>query len=155
MPVPRSAVRRVERAVDLGVLAGRRAPSSASARVSMPSRRRNRAWLDRAVHARAEAVGGMRQRLEIDMRGEVDLAGLAQRIDEVVAADRLQRVADGALRVAIVDHQRGAALSCATRRPSSSAIGVGAPFEDRADRRVAQCRRQHLVEQRDRIAGDG
>ena len=78
-----------------------------------------------------------RQRLEIDMRGEIDVAGRGQRIGIGVLADRLQGVADGAFGMAVVDHQRGAAVA---REPPAELQrdGVGAPFEDRAVGRVAQ-----------------
>ena len=119
----------------------------------MPRLRRNLRLLDRAGHPRAHAFGGERKRLEIDMGGQIDLAGRLQRIDEGVAADRLQGVAGRALDVAVVDHQRGAALMHQPPAERERQI-VGAPFVDRADRRVAHARRHELVEQRDHLVGD-
>ena len=125
---------------------------SVAARFSMPRLRRNVALLDRAGDARAHAFGGARERLEIDMGGQIDLAGRLQRIDEGVPADRLQGVAGGALDVAVVDHQRGAALMHQPPAERERQI-VGAPFVDRADRRVAHARRHELIEQRDHLVG--
>src|SRR5947209_11910040 len=60
---------------------------------------------DRPMHARAGAARGRGERREIHMRGEIDLARIAQRIREGVAADRLQGLAEPALDVAIVNCQ--------------------------------------------------
>ena len=87
------------------------------------------------------------------MRGEIEAAGRAERVGIGVLADRLQRVADGGLGVAVVDHQRGAAVVHQAPAQLHRDV-VGAPFEDRAVRRVAQRRRQYAVEVRDRIARD-
>ncbi len=48
---------------------------------------------DRPGHARAHAFGGDCKGLKIDMGGQIDRAGRLQRIDEGVAADRLQSIA--------------------------------------------------------------
>ena len=54
--------------------------------------------------------------------------------------------------MAVVDHQRRA-LGADHAPADLERHIVGAPFEDVADLRVAHRRRQHLLEQRDRIAG--
>ena len=108
---------------------------------------------DRSGHARAHAFGGERKGLEIDMGGQIDLARRLQRIDEGVAADRLQGVAGRALDVAVIDHQRRAALMHQPAAERQRQI-VGAPFVDRADRRVPHAGRHELIEQRDQIVGD-
>ena len=64
----------------------------------------------RAVHARAEIFGRARQRLEIDMGGDVGLAGIFQGIGEAVAGDRLKGVAGVAAQMAVIDDQRRAVL---------------------------------------------
>ena len=64
----------------------------------------------RAMHARAQILGGAHQRLEIDMRGDVGLAWIFQRIGEAVAGDGLKGIAGIAAHVAIVDDQRSAVL---------------------------------------------
>src|SRR5690606_41546142 len=51
---------------------------------------------------------GARDGLEVDMRGEVRLAGLRERIDARMALQRLERVAERAP-AAVVDDQRRAA----------------------------------------------
>ena len=53
---------------------------------------------DRAVDAAADAFRALRQRLEIDMSGEIGLARRAQRIGEGVSGDRLQRLAQAVMR---------------------------------------------------------
>ena len=71
---------------------------------------------DRSVDARAHAFGALRQRLEIDMGGQIGLARRAQRIGEGMSGDRLQRVAQAELGVAIVDDQgRALRRACAVR----------------------------------------
>ena len=52
-----------------------------------------RRLLDRAVHAGGHAFGGAGERLEIDMRGQIDLAGRSERAHEGVARDGLQGLA--------------------------------------------------------------
>ena len=64
----------------------------------------------RAVDARAEILGGARQRLEIDMGGDVGLAGIFQGIGEAVAGDGLKGIAGVAAQMAVVDDQRRAVL---------------------------------------------
>ena len=44
---------------------------------------------------------------KVDLRGEVGFARRLQRIGVAVAADRLQRVAEARLGVAVVDEERG------------------------------------------------
>ena len=61
------------------------------------------------MDARADVLGRPRQRLEIDMRGDVGLARVLQRIGEGVARDGLQRIAGVAADMAVVDDQRRAA----------------------------------------------
>ena len=79
--------------------------------------------------------------------------GDVQRIDEGVPADRLQGLAGRALDVAVVDDQRRAALAHHALADAEREI-VGAPFVDRADRRVAHGRGHELVEQRDHLVGN-
>ncbi len=64
----------------------------------------------RAVHPRAEILGGAHQRLEIDMRGDVGLTRILQRIGEAVAGDGLKGIAGVAAQMAVVDDQRRAIL---------------------------------------------
>ena len=65
-----------------------------------------------------------------------------ERIGEGMAATACSVSPNGALAVAVVDDQRRAA--CARRgAPSASAIGAGAPFEDRAVAPHRACWRQH------------
>ena len=109
-------------------LSRRRCAFSAAARFSMPRRRRNVALPNRAVDARAHAFGALRQRLEIDVRGEVGLARRAQRIGEGMPGDRLQCFAQAVSGVAVVDDQRRAV--CRAR-----AVRVRARYCRRAIRR--------------------
>src|SRR5262249_34028714 len=103
------------------------------------------------MHPRPHSFGRVRQRLKVDMRGEVDQPWSPQRLSELMPADRLQGIADGALDVAVIDDQRGAAV--AHDSPGDlERDRVRAPLEDFADLGGAQRPRQKLVEQRDRIA---
>ena len=73
------------------------------------------------------------------MRGEIDAARRRERIGEVMPADGLQGVADGALGMAVIDDQGGAAE--AHHAPADlKGDGVGAPLENVADLRCAQAR---------------
>ena len=67
---------------------------------------------DRAVDARAGAPRRLRKRGKIDLRGEIGFARIDQRIGELVMPHRLQGVAEARLRVAVVDHERRAAVRC-------------------------------------------
>ena len=51
-----------------------------------------------------------RERREVDMRGEIGFAGVCQHILVAMRLDRLQRVADGGLQMAVVDEQASAAV---------------------------------------------
>ena len=95
----------------------------------------------RAVDARAEILGGARQRLEIDMGGDVGLSGILQGIGKAVAGDRLKGVAGIAAQMAVIDDQRRAVLIANPARDLHD-LGVGSPFEHRARRRGAHQRRQ-------------
>ena len=68
------------------------------------------ALVDRPVHGGARGAGAARHRGEIDVRGDVAFAGLDQRVDDAMAAHRLQRVAERGDGVAVVDEQREPAL---------------------------------------------
>ena len=91
------------------------------------------ALLDRPVDA---GVGGRRrarERGEIDMGGEVGLARLGQRIDELMRLDRLQGLAEGGADIAVINHQRRAVLGDDARGdPGHQALRGGADFENRA-----------------------
>jgi len=52
----------------------------------MPIHFRKSPCRHRAMDARAEIVGGARQRLKIDMGGDVGLTGIFQRVGEAVTA---------------------------------------------------------------------
>src|SRR5262245_29415936 len=52
------------------------------------------ALLHRPLHARAKTFRGITERLKVNMGGDIDLAGIGERIGEAMLADRLQRVAD-------------------------------------------------------------
>ena len=64
----------------------------------------------RPVDAGADVFGGARERLEVDMGGDVGLARRLQGIGEAVAGDRLKGVAGVAAHMAIVDDERRAVL---------------------------------------------
>ncbi len=97
----------------------------------MPSRRRKSACIERAERLDAHRFGRVHQRLEVDMRGEVDRAGRGERIGIAVAADGLKGVAGGAVFVAVVDDQRRAAVARDAARQLEGRRVV-APFEDLA-----------------------
>src|ERR1035437_6601354 len=78
------------------------------------------------------------------MRGEIYAAGRAERVGIGVPADRLESVADGALGMTIVDHQRGAAVAREALAQLQRDI-VGAPFEDRRVRRIAARRASFIM----------
>ena len=74
---------------------------------------------------------GAGKRGEIDMGGEVGLAGFGERVGIGVAAHRLQRVAEGGTLVAVVDDQRRTAVdgdACGQGRHDGG--GGGGDFED-------------------------
>ena len=50
--------------------------TSVAARVSMPSRLQELSLFDRSVNTRVDVLGAARQRFEVDMRGEIGLAGI-------------------------------------------------------------------------------
>ena len=76
----------------------------------MPSALEEIALRHRAVHAGADILGRARQRLEVDMGGDVGLARVLQGIGEAVAGDRLEGVAGIAAQMAVIDDQRRAVL---------------------------------------------
>ena len=76
----------------------------------MPSRLRNSPCVTGPCTRAPTILGGARQRLEIDMGGDVGLARRLQRIGEAVAGDRLEGVAGIAAQMAVVDDQRRAVL---------------------------------------------
>ena len=105
---------------------------------------------DRAVRRAHRIFGRARQRLEIDMRGHVGLARRLQGIGEAVARDRLEGVAGVAAQMAVIDDQRRAVLvahACCDLHH----LGIGPPFEHRADRCGAHQRRQQHLEARARF----
>src|SRR5688572_23838097 len=89
-----------ERAVDLGVLGERRAFLERLGAGLDAEPAQERGLVDRAVHIGAQGLRGMPQRLEIDVRGEINGAGRLQRVGKGLPADRLEGVAGGALGVA-------------------------------------------------------
>ena len=84
---------------------------------------------NRAEDFRAHRLGPARQRLKVDMRGEVDRAGAGERVGVSVARDRLQRVTDGAFAVAVIDHQCGTAVAGDTPAEIQSHV-FRAPFKN-------------------------
>ncbi len=88
----------------------------------------------RSVHAHCalHAFGGAGERLKIHMRRQIDAARRRQRADELVPADRLQRVADRAHDVTVVDDQRDAFGPHDPPAQFQRHL-IGAPFEDFAD----------------------
>ena len=76
----------------------------------MPSRLRNSPCGTGPWTRAPTILGGAHQRLEIDMGGDVGLAGIFQGIGEAVAGDGLKGIAGVAAQVAIIDDQRRAIL---------------------------------------------
>ena len=126
---------------------------SAAARVSMPRRRRNSRLLDRAVHAAPMPSAACASAWKSTCAVRSTLPGAVSGSAIGVLADRLQRVAGGAFGMAVVDHQRGAAVA-RDRRPSSSATLSARHSKIAPIGRLAHRRRQQLVELRDRIGRD-
>ena len=106
----------------------------------------------RAVDARADIFRRARQRLEIDMGGDVGLARIFQGIGKAVAGDGLEGVAGVAAQMAVIDDQRRAVLVAHPRRDLHH-LGVRPPFEHGADRGRAHQRRQQHFEARHRLGG--
>ena len=101
------------------------------------------------MNARAHAFRALRQRLEIDVGGQVGVAWRAQRIGKGVTGDRLQRVAQSEMGVTVVDDQSG---SVRTHTPAELERNtVGAPFVDRAFGGMTQGARHRRFEERQRI----
>jgi hypothetical protein len=96
-------------AVDRLALGGRRPRLERSGAGLDPERAKKIALRHRPVHGRAAPPGGFGQRPEIDMGGQVRLAGFAERVGESVVLDGLQGVSVPAAGGAVVDDQRGAA----------------------------------------------
>src|SRR5690348_4442678 len=105
------------------------------------------------MDACADALCRTRERLEINVPGQVGRSWIGQRIGEDVGANSLQGLADLACDVPEVNHQRGAAN---TRHPPADLEShlVGAPLEYRADRRLSHLPRQCRLEVRDRFGGE-
>ena len=103
------------------------------------------ALLHRPVQPRAGIFRAERKRLEIDMRGQVGLSRIAQRIGETVAGDCLERIAGIAAHMAVVDDQRRAAL-IAHAAADPHDLRRRPPFEDRAGGRRAHQWRQQQIE---------
>ena len=102
------------------------------------------------MNARADIFRRARQRLEIDMGGDVGLAGILQGIGKAVAGDRLEGVAGVAAQMAVIDDQRRAVLVAHPRGDLHHFV-VRPPFEHGADRGRAHQRRQQHLEARHRI----
>ena len=68
------------------------------------------ALVDRPVDGRAGGARAARHRGEIDMGGQVAVAGRGKRVDVAMCAQGLKRVAEAGDRMAVVDQQRRAAL---------------------------------------------
>ncbi len=132
MPVRSSLVRRTSAASIVPAYSGGAAALERGRALLDAEPAQELALRQRPVHARAHAFGRLRQRLEVHMRGEIDQARRQQRIGEFVPADGLQGIADGALAMAVVDDQRGAAGAHHAPADLERDV-VGAPFEDRAD----------------------
>ena len=66
---------------------------------------------DRAVDYRGGAWG--LEGFEIDVGGEVCLARVGKRVNAGTGADGLERIAEARTRVAVIDHERGAAVALA------------------------------------------
>ncbi len=86
-----------------------RARTRASARSPMPRRASRSVWVRMAASAPLGA-GGVHHRGEVGVDGQVGLAGGGQGIDLLMAAQRLQGVAEAGLGAAVVDQQRRAAV---------------------------------------------
>ena len=104
------------------------------------------------MDARADIFGGARKRLEIDMGGDVGLAGIFQRIGETVPGDGLEGVAGVAAQMAVVDDKRRAIL-VAHPLCDLHHFGIRPPLEHRADRGCTHQRRQQHLETRHRLVG--
>ena len=107
----------------------------------------------RAMDARADILSRARQRLEIDMCGDVGMARILQRIGEAVPGDGLEGVAGVAAQMAVIDDQRRAVL-VAHPRGDRHDLGIRPPFEHGADRGCAHQRRQQHLEARHRLVRD-
>ncbi len=104
---------------------------------------------DRPVNARADRFCALRQRLEIDVGGQIGSARGAQRIGESMSNDRLQCFPQATAGMAIVDDQ-----SCTLRPQASTELerhDIGTPFVDRTVRSLPQATRQRGVKERQRI----
>ncbi len=102
------------------------------------------------MNAAADTFRALRQRLKVDMRGEIGLARRPQRVGIGVPGDRLQCIAQAVFDVTVVEDQRRAV---AARAPAEfERDPVGAPFEDRAFGRLPQAARQAGLEVKQRLA---
>ena len=107
-------------------------PSASAARVSMPRRLRKSPCVTGPCTRAPTILGGARQRLEVDMGGDVGLARRFQGIGEAVAGDRLEGVAGIAAQMAVVDDERRAVL-VAHALGELHDLGIRPPFEHGAD----------------------
>ena len=124
---------------------------SAAARVSMPTRLRKSPCVTGPC-TRAPTSSAARQRLEVDISGDVGPARRFQGIGEGVACDGLKGVAGIAAQMAVIDDQRRAIL-VAHARGELHDLGIGPPFEHRADGSCTHQGRQQHVEARRRVGG--
>ena len=95
---------------------------------------------------RGRGLGCRGERREIDMRGQVGLAGIGKHVLVVVLAQRLQRVAEAGLQMAVVDEQPGAAV-CGDAFGDRLHQWPCGPARPRRSSRPAQ-RRPHRRQQR-------
>ena len=102
------------------------------------------------MNPRAQIFRSARERLKIDVRGDVGLAGSFQRIGIAVAGDSLECLAGVAAQMTIVDDQRRAVLIAHPGRDLHD-LGVGPPLEHGADGCGAHQRRQQHLEAGDRL----
>ena len=155
LPISVAAVaeQALDRAVDLGALFGRASALSAAARCSMPRLRRNVACSigpeTRAPMLSAASASAWKSTCAVRSTSPGDCSGSAKAWPPTACKVSPAALCD----VAVVDHQRGAALVHQPPADRERQI-VGAPFVDRADRRVAHRRRHELVEQRDHVVGN-
>ena len=109
-PAPLPASRSL-RGLDAGGLGGPGAPYQRLRPLLEAERLEKIALVDRPVDGGAGGAGAARHRGEIDMGGDVDFAGIGQRIDHAMRAQGLQRLAKSGRRMAVVDEQSRPALS--------------------------------------------
>ena len=139
-PIWSGAVRRASAASISAACCGVAFACSRAARCSIPSRRRNSPWASGPCVRCACASRATRERGEIDLGGEVRLAGIGERIGEFMRAHGLQRVAERGRGVAIVDDQRRAAVLRDAPRQQTDRARRGAAPGSRRPARPPKCR---------------